>query len=96
MDAHALNTLADQIQAATLYDAGLCRVAFDLVETKLPALDKAMIRNGALGETDAVLMFCAAQRPMRKPTGPAHFAGPTGATMIPHWEWARAPSWAMC
>jgi hypothetical protein len=59
MDAHALNTLADQIQAATLYDAGLCRVAFDLVETELPALDKAMIRNGALGETDAVLMVIA-------------------------------------
>jgi hypothetical protein len=59
MDATAVNTLADQIAAGPLYDAGLCRVAFDVVEARLPALDKAMIRNGALGETDAVLMIIA-------------------------------------
>jgi len=51
----ALIALAERIEAAPLYDAPLTRQAFDLVETHLPDLDRAMIRNGALGGVDAVL-----------------------------------------
>ena len=56
MDAQALVALAEKIEQEPLYDAGLCKLAFDGVETKLPDVDQAMIRNGAMGGVDAVLM----------------------------------------
>jgi len=59
MDATTVIRLAERIEAEPLFDAGLCRLAFDMVAAKLPAIDDAMIRNGALGGTDAVLSVIA-------------------------------------
>ncbi|KPP93668.1 MAG: hypothetical protein HLUCCA08_05690 [Rhodobacteraceae bacterium HLUCCA08] len=56
MDHAALTGLAARIETDRAYDAGLTQVAFEAVGAHLPRLDQAMIRNGALGGTDAVLM----------------------------------------
>lgn len=53
----ALLELAREIETEPLYDANLTRQAFDLVEVALPSVDKAMIKNGAVGGTDAVIMI---------------------------------------
>lgn len=52
-----LLALAAQIEAASDDDAGLCRLAFEQVGAHLPALDRALVRNGALGSVDAVLLI---------------------------------------
>ena len=57
MDPGALISLAERIEADPSYDAGLTRTAFDMVETHLPEVDRAMIRNGALGGVEAVLLI---------------------------------------
>ncbi|CUH39340.1 hypothetical protein JSE7799_02064 [Jannaschia seosinensis] len=57
MEPKALIELAKQIEAEPEYDADLCRTAFDQVEVHLPEIDKEMIRKGALGTVDAVLLI---------------------------------------
>lgn len=53
----ALTEMAQRIEAEPLYDAALTRLAFDLVEGALPEVDKAMVRKGAVGSADAVLLL---------------------------------------
>lgn len=56
MDRKALIGIAERIEADAAYDAALCRTAFDMAEAHLPEVDAAMVRNGALGTVDAVMM----------------------------------------